>query len=213
MTTRTAQTGLLHAAPSHTADDLAAFGDGVLPAAEVPAFIGSLRRVDSVAARALEFQILTLARQGEVIGARWSDVEDICTWRIPAHLRKSGLACRRPLSAAATDILDCLLQDGVFVFSSATDRPLSRLALVRALRAVQDANPGRWIDRSGAPVHSSGFRRSFCEWAVDIAGHDPEFVEVVLCGRDRHSLDRHASLKRQVDIIEEWGAFSAPRLT
>ena len=43
--------------------------------ADVPAFIGKLRQAgqNSMAALALEFAILTAARTGEVLGARWSE--------------------------------------------------------------------------------------------------------------------------------------------
>ena len=41
-----------------------------MPYAEVPAFIGKLREVESIPALALEFAILTAARSGEVLGAR-----------------------------------------------------------------------------------------------------------------------------------------------
>lgn len=42
---------------------------------DVPAFVGALRAREAVAALALEFAILTAARSGEVIGARWSEVD------------------------------------------------------------------------------------------------------------------------------------------
>src|SRR5208282_946518 len=41
-----------------------------LPYAELPAFLGKLREQEGIAARALEFVILTAARTGETIGAR-----------------------------------------------------------------------------------------------------------------------------------------------
>ena len=41
-----------------------------MPYAELPAFMAELRKREGVAARALEFAILTAARTGEVIGAR-----------------------------------------------------------------------------------------------------------------------------------------------
>jgi integrase-like protein/Arm domain-containing DNA-binding protein len=40
---------------------------------DVPDFIGKLRERDSMAALALEFLILTAARSGEVLGARWDE--------------------------------------------------------------------------------------------------------------------------------------------
>jgi integrase len=42
-----------------------------MPFDEVPAFMAALREREGVAPRALEFAILTAARSGEVLGARW----------------------------------------------------------------------------------------------------------------------------------------------
>ena len=46
-----------------------------MPFAEVPDFLIRLRDMDGTAARALEFAILTAARSGEVLGARWSEID------------------------------------------------------------------------------------------------------------------------------------------
>ena len=45
-----------------------------LPYAELPAFLASLREQEGVAARALEFTILTAARTGESMGATWGEI-------------------------------------------------------------------------------------------------------------------------------------------
>jgi integrase len=51
---------------------------------DAPAFCDALREQNGVAARALEFTILTAARTGEVIGARWSEIDFAnATWTIP----------------------------------------------------------------------------------------------------------------------------------
>ena len=47
------------------------------PFTELPAFMGDLRKRDSMSARALEFAILTAARTGEVIGARWKEIDTL----------------------------------------------------------------------------------------------------------------------------------------
>src|SRR5262249_52240614 len=44
-----------------------------LPYHDLPRFLADLRQRDAFAARALEFLILTAARTGEVIGARWAE--------------------------------------------------------------------------------------------------------------------------------------------
>jgi integrase len=46
-----------------------------LPYAEMPAFMADLRRREAMAARALEFAILTAARSGEVLGATWAEID------------------------------------------------------------------------------------------------------------------------------------------
>ena len=46
-----------------------------LPYGEISAFMADLRTREGVAAAALEFLILTAARTGEVIGARWPEIE------------------------------------------------------------------------------------------------------------------------------------------
>ena len=46
-----------------------------MPFEALPAFMAELRARDSESARALEFTILTAARTGKVIGARWEEVD------------------------------------------------------------------------------------------------------------------------------------------
>ena len=46
-----------------------------LPYAEIGDFGAALRGQEGIAARSLEFAILTAARTGEVIGARWSEID------------------------------------------------------------------------------------------------------------------------------------------
>jgi integrase len=47
---------------------------------DVPAFVAQLREREALAALALEFCILTAARSGEVLGARWLEIG-----RCPGH--------------------------------------------------------------------------------------------------------------------------------
>jgi integrase len=55
-----------------------------LPWREIGAFMGVLRQQEGVGRVALEFAILTAARAGEVIGARWSEIDiNGAIWTIP----------------------------------------------------------------------------------------------------------------------------------
>ena len=69
------------------------------PIAEVAAFVDPLRQQEGVGARALEFAILTAARTGEVIGARWGEINIAeRLWTVPAGRMKAGKEHRAPLS-------------------------------------------------------------------------------------------------------------------
>ena len=66
-----------------------------MPFADVPQFMASLRKRDAVAALALEFTILTAARSGETLGARWDEIDfKQGIWTVPAARMKGGRAHR-----------------------------------------------------------------------------------------------------------------------
>jgi integrase len=64
---------------------------------QVPAFLQRLQQRDATAARALEFLILTAARSGEVLGARWGEFSlERAVWTVPAARMKAGREHRVP---------------------------------------------------------------------------------------------------------------------
>src|ERR1700731_2694688 len=78
-----------------------------LPYDELADFIAALRSQEGIASRALEFLILTAARTGEVIGARWDEVDlEEKIWVVPAPRMKAGREHRVPLSGTAVAILE-----------------------------------------------------------------------------------------------------------
>jgi integrase len=133
----------------------------------IPAFMGRLRAEDGVAARCLEFVILTVARVGEARGARWSEIDmDSKTWIVPAERMKAGEEHRVPLSDRAVSILCEMekLRTSDFVFGGFRDnRPLGDVTLRRVLHKLGVGD---------ATTH--GFRSSFRDWAGDetSAAHD-----------------------------------------
>jgi integrase len=65
--------------------------------------------VPSIAARALEFLILTACRTGEVTGARWAEFDlDAGLWTIPPERTKAGKEHRVPLSDPARTIIEVM---------------------------------------------------------------------------------------------------------
>ena len=78
-----------------------------LPFDALPEFMARLKTQGGVAARALAFTILTGARTGEVIGAKWDEVDLAAKiWTIPASRMKAGKTHRVPLAPAAVEILE-----------------------------------------------------------------------------------------------------------
>src|SRR5262245_7778210 len=133
-----------------------------LPYAELPGFLARLREQAGVAARALEFSILTAARTGEVVGARWNEIDFLeKTWTVPATRMKAGRGHRVPLSERALAILEEVrplrhAEDG-FVFPGAKlSRPLSNMAFLMLLRRM---------GRGDLTVH--GFRSTFRDWCAE----------------------------------------------
>ena len=77
-----------------------------MPYAEVPHFVQSLRKMDTVYARALEFTILTWARKLEALNAVWSEIDlNGALWNIPAERMKGAVAHQVPLTKRALEIL------------------------------------------------------------------------------------------------------------
>ena len=88
--------------------------------------------------------ILTAARTGEVIGARWNEIDLLDkVWTVPAARMKAHREHRVPLSARALAILEEMqaARDGdngdAFVFPGGkAGKPLSNMAFLMLLRRM-----------------------------------------------------------------------------
>jgi hypothetical protein len=115
-----------------------------MPYADVAAFMTDLRAREAVAARCLELTILTVARSGEALGARWEEFDlDRKIWTVPPERMKGGREHRVPLSGRALDILRALyeLRNGEYVFpGQKVNKPLSGMAMEMMLRRMKIEN-------------------------------------------------------------------------
>jgi integrase len=63
-----------------------------MPYADVPAFVAALRERPAIAARSLEFCILTAARSGEALAARWAEINfEAKVWVVPPERTKGAV--------------------------------------------------------------------------------------------------------------------------
>jgi integrase len=163
-----------------------------LPYPEIGAFICALRERPATAARALEFAILTAARTGEVLGARWSEIDlRAKVWTVPASRMKSGREHRVPLSDAAIAVLQEMhgLRENDHVFPGDRREALSDMALLMLLRRM---------NRSDLTAH--GFRSTFRDWAAECTNFPNEVVEMALA----HAVsDKVEAAYRRGDLFEK----------
>ena len=179
-----------------------------MPYEDVAAFVGELRNRKTTATLALEFCILTAARSGEVLGARWSEM-DLAKrlWTVPAHRMKAGREHRVPLSNRVMSILkqlrdaDC----GEFVFpGQKPKKPLSNMAMEMVLRRMKIEN---------ATVH--GFRSSFRDWAGNVTSFPREVTETslahVIGDKAEQAYRRGDALDKRRSLMDAWAAYCYPR--
>jgi integrase len=173
-----------------------------MPYAEVPAFMERLRALETVAAKALEFCILTGARSGEVYGCRWAEIEG-SIWKIPPHRMKAGREHRVPLSNRALEIVEYLKpsRGHEFVFpGQRPGKPLSHIAMSKVM------------DRLGAKeatVH--GFRSAFRDWAGNETHFAREVAEAALAhvvgDAAEQAYRRGDALDKRRDLMDAWARY------
>jgi integrase len=176
-----------------------------LPYNQIGEFIADLHTREGVAARALEFLVLTAARTGEVIGARWDELDlDSKVWTIPAGRMKGGRQQRVPLSDRALELLAEVPREEsnphVFIGPTA-GAGLSNMAMTSVLK------------RMGQDVTVHGFRSTFRDWAAERTNYPNHVVEMALAhvvGNKVEAAYRRGDLftKRQA-LMAAWAAYCA----
>ncbi len=180
-----------------------------LPFTEIGAFMRDLRARSGVAARALEFVILTAARTSEATGTTYAEIiRDASLWTVPAERIKAGRIHRVPLSSAALAVVARQVAE----FGEAPDqlvfpgdrqgKPLCENALLAVLERM---------GRSDLTVH--GFRSSFRDWAAEYTNYPREVAEQALA----HSIgDKVEAAYRRGDLfnkrqrlMEDWANYCA----
>lgn len=169
-----------------------------LPFSQIAAFLVELRKQQGVAARALEFAILTAARSGEVRGARWREFDlDAQVWTVPAERMKMKREHRVPLCARAVAILrEMRVGPGAseaseeFVFPGGRlGKGLSDGALLSLLKRMNRAD-----------ITPHGFRSTFRDWASEQTSYPHEVQEIALA----HTIKSKAEAAyRRGDLFEK----------
>lgn len=169
----------------------------MMPIEQIPAFMVKLAADNSVQSRALQFIILTAARQDEALEATSSEFDLAAkTWTVPKERMKMQRPHMVPLSDAAIKCLGTL--HGGLVFPSKLG---TRLAQQTTRKLV-----------SGATVH--GFRAALASWAQS-KGYDKEVRDFAIAHYPTDPNDKAYERADLLDLrrkmMDEWAVFVAPR--
>ncbi len=182
-----------------------------LPYADLPKFMELLSSQQGIAARALEFVILTASRSGEVRGAKWDEFDlDNQVWTVPADRMKAGKEHRVPLSSLALSIIteQKRLAFCEYVFpsshkakaASSLGAPLSDMALTAVLRRMKVA----------AVPH--GFRSTFRDWCAEQTDYPREVAEMALAhaiGNKVEAAYRRGDLfDKRKQLMQDWATYA-----
>lgn len=183
-----------------------------LPFHDMPEFLAEVRCRPGIAARALEFAILTAARTAEVLGARWREIDWAAkVWTIPGARMKAGREHRVPLSEVALRVLEtarplALLRNGepdpaapVFPDPRRALR-LSNMTMLMLLRRMK---------RKDVATH--GFRSTFSDWAAERTAYPREVVETALAHAIESKVEavyrRGDLFAKRRGLMEAWAEF------
>lgn len=185
---------------------------------DLPIFIQKLRQNDARLYRqtilAMEFMLLTFVRTGELIGARWSEINiEKAEWNIPAERMKMRLPHHVPLSKQSIAILmqlqelnglpqpDNNVPDYVFPSMAKPRRHMSNTALLMAIRRL-----GYYRKMTG-----HGFRSLAMSAIKEKLGYQHEVVDRQLAHLPRSKIDRAYDrakfLPQRKQMMQDWSDY------
>ncbi|WP_425093974.1 tyrosine-type recombinase/integrase [Tropicimonas sp. S265A] len=174
-----------------------------MPWRNVPAFYAELELRSAMAAKALQFTILTACRTSEILEARWEEFDtEARLWTIPAERMKGGVAHRVPLTDEMVRILDQMrpMASDYLFEGQRRHQPLSNMSMLMLLRRM---------GREQFTVH--GFRSSFRDWAAESSGAPREVAEAALAHQVGSEVERAYArsdlLERRRALMARWSSF------
>lgn len=168
---------------------------------DLPALMQRLRKSRGVSARALEFTILTVARETMTLEATWGEINgDV--WELEKHRMKER-SFRQPLSLGAMDVLERVRpanpRDNQLIFPGTNGKVLSDMAMDMLLRDLAPA------------CTPHGMRSTFRDWAGDETEFARETVEECLAhmvgDETERAYRRSDALRKRRLVMEAWSAF------
>lgn len=176
-----------------------------LPYQQIHAFVQALRQKKGISPKAFEFLILTAVRSGEVLDAKWDEIDLTArVWTIPAERMKAGREHRVPLSGRAMDIVSEMLagRQSDYVFPNpGGKRAMSNGALLAVIKGMS----------AYAQYVPHGFRSTFRDWAAETTSFANETLELALAHTIKDKAEaayrRQDQLEKRVALMEQWARY------
>ena len=175
-----------------------------LPYQRANELVMALRKQGGMTSLALEFMLLTACRTGEVVGAKWDEV-DLTTnvWTIPPERMKAGKEHRVPLCKRAVEILQLLKAKAQndFVFPSHSVEKNSHMSTGSCLVAMKRMTAFKVFT-------PHGLRSTFRDWASETTKFANETLELALAHTIKNKAEaayrRQDQLEKRVKLMQLW---------
>ena len=186
---------------------------------EIGAFMAELRKIDALPARMLEFIILTAARDGEVFGATWEEIDmQAKIWTIPAERMKARKTHRVPLTDEAIKILESLprITGTRYLFPALRGGRMSHAPLARLIKGMHEssvlAGGKGYIDpKQNCVITTHGFRSTFRDWVAETTAHPREVCEHALShkllDKVEEAYQRGDLLVKRARLMADWAQY------
>lgn len=186
-----------------------------LPYSRGPEFMRELQRHGGVAARALEFLVLTAQRTNPIIEMEWAEVDfERRVWESPPAKMKMDYPHRTPLSHRALDLLQAMKAqaNGSFVFQRA-GQPLSNAAMNMAINKGMAGYEPAFVDpkEGSRRITPHGFRSTFKDWCAETTDYSHELSEAALAhskgDKTVQAYLRADMLERRRPLMQAWADY------
>lgn len=177
------------------------------------AFVQALRQRSGVAARTVEFTILTASRSGEARGAKWSEIDlQAKIWTIPAVRMKAKREHQIPLSNEAVALIERMehVMGSDLIFPNTKGDVLSDMSMTAVIRRM-NAEALTWVSKDGKTVTVHGFRSSFRMWAAESTNYPREVAEHALAHQLPDAVERAyqrgTQFTKRAQMMQEWAKY------